>query len=362
MQEYMLDSYLVYKTGRINVFDNYTWDRYGWDYGYRDGVVVPSRVPLTAMIAGPLVGDPFPIDDPVPPTVLVDYFQQVCPKPTVVNTGDIANELSESIRADELIQIWTENINAMQDRCIEIDRNSGRIFSWGIFGDASRLLDVWPEYKASPIIQNFRWSDLVESAFDTNLHLFSSTDKDKTMYPYTTVNELLALHIRRGDYVSHCDELAQNAVEWNGFNAFPRFPDQWKIPTGCGDGEATLECREVYRKSCYPTVQQIVAKVEEICSTSVGQGLKNVFIMTNGETRWVEELKEALAKVRKWEKISSTLDMKLSHEQTYIDQAIDMLIGQRAQVVIGNGWSSLTSNIVMLRMARDAPPESNRFW
>ncbi|TCD62115.1 hypothetical protein EIP91_007469, partial [Steccherinum ochraceum] len=63
-----------------------------------------------------------------------------------------------------------------------------------------------------------------------------------------------------------------------------------------------------------------------------------------------------------WEKIATRRDLTLDWEQTFVSQAVDMLVGQRAQVLIGNGFSSMTSNIVTLRMANGFPPASNRFW
>lgn len=39
-----------------------------------------------------------------------------------------------------------------------------------------------------------------------------------------------------------------------------------------------------------------------------------------------------------------------------------MAIGARADVMIGNGWSSLTAHIVMLRLGHGVERERNRFW
>ncbi|KAJ7140126.1 hypothetical protein C8R46DRAFT_1135889 [Mycena filopes] len=41
--------------------------------------------------------------------------------------------------------------------------------------------------------------------------------------------------------------------------------------------------------------------------------------------------------------------------------AVDMRIGEGAEVFVWNGFSSLTSNIVMLRLARGLEPETTRF-
>lgn len=110
--------------------------------------------------------------------------------------------------------------------------------------------------------------------------------------------------------------------------------------------------------------------------------LRKVFIMTNAPREWIQELKEAFQKVGEWEYIVSSRDLELNWEQKYVAQAVDMYIGQRAQVFVGNGvsvlltisglamlicvfllqFSSLTSNVVMMRMSHKMPSENTRFW
>jgi hypothetical protein len=82
-------------------------------------------------------------------------------------------------------------------------------------------------------------------------------------------------------------------------------------------------------------MQQIVDKVTEV--QKVSEGLKNVYVMTNAGVPWLEELKEELMKAHKWNQIASSRDLKLNWEQKYVAQTVDMMIGQRAQVFIGNG-------------------------
>lgn len=82
-------------------------------------------------------------------------------------------------------------------------------------------------------------------------------------------------------------------------------------------------------------MQQIVEKVTEV--ERVSEGLKNVYIMTNAPIPWVKELKTALGKAHRWDHIASSRDLKLSWDQKYVAQTVDMMIGQRAQVFIGNG-------------------------
>ena len=79
------------------------------------------------------------------------------------------------------------------------------------------------------------------------------------------------------------------------------------------------------------------ARIAEVRATPAGKGLKNVFIMTNGKVPWVDELKREIARMGGWEKVASSRDMQLSWEQQFVAQSVDMLVGQRAQVIIGNG-------------------------
>lgn len=108
--------------------------------------------------------------------------------------------------------------------------------------------------------------------------------------------------------------------------------------------------------------------------------------MTNGDKAWLDDLKEALMRIKRWDSVTSSRDLQLGWEVKPVAQAMDMLVGQRADVFIGNGvghlfsiaalcvrfgfvltivglqFSSLTSNIVMFRMLRELPPEDTRFW
>jgi FMN phosphatase YigB (HAD superfamily) len=80
-----------------------------------------------------------------------------------------------------------------------------------------------------------------------------------------------------------------------------------------------------------------VDKVLDVKATAVGRNLKNVYILTNGVADWTEQLKEALGRAAKWDRIVSSKDIELNKEQKYIAPAIDMMIGQRGQVFVGNG-------------------------
>ncbi|KAH8102286.1 hypothetical protein BXZ70DRAFT_66216 [Cristinia sonorae] len=364
MQELVLNAYLAHRSGRAFVFDNYTWNRHGPEYSVHFGKIIPSRIPLTALLAGPIIGEPFPDGDSSPRAVHQTYFNEVCPNPTKLDGKEITDPyLWDS--TDVLVEKLLEKFESVDDRCIEIVEGSGSLFPVVLFGSIN-VLGTWPDLAQSPILTAFRWSHIVESGFSRNLpfiYTTTITTRDAIpTYPYTTLPGLLVLQLRRGDYVRHCKRLFGWSANWEAFNSFPQFPDQFDPEMDPDTGVAVSY--DTYMKRCYPTPTQIAARVQEILDTSAGNALDSVYIMTNGDEGFIEEVKDALKPLRKWNLVKSSRDLVVDHEQRYIKQAIDMLIGLRADVIIGNGWSSMSSNVAMLRMALlpDLSPDHTRYW
>jgi len=379
MQELLMNAHLAYVTKRAFVFDNFTWERDVPEYPVYDEKLMPIRIPLSSMISGPLIGGPFEPGDDAPRAVSKNYFNEVCPpsKRTIINTQEVNDDnirYSRTTGASFMFDRWVEKLNSIDNPCVEIARDSSQLFEIWVFG-SRRILDIWPSLSQSPVLKQFAWSPLIHSAFKDNIHLFQPSSWSSWLSSFSSVAPfmitppdeldepfpgLLVLHIRRGDFQDHCVHLAKWASDWNGFNAFPSLPDKFTPPPGGGGGSTTPENKEMYLKHCFPTIQQIVDKVTEV--QKVSEGLRNVYVMTNELVPWLEELKTELMKVHKWDQVASTSDLELSWEQRHVAQTIDMMIGQRAQAFIGNGFSSVTSNVVMLRMLKGIPPESNRFW
>lgn len=209
---------------------------------------------------------------------------------------------------------------------------------------SERLLDVMPDFFRSPIVTEFRWSPLIENILRQNFALLSphglsqpSTDDD----PYPVIDGLLAMHIRRGDFEQHCRSLAEWNMTFTAFNQIEGIPDRFMVPPRGPKGHLTNEGARAYQKACYPTMQEIVQRVGEIAGKS-GRNLRSIYIMTNGKREWIAQLKEAFLAARNWDNIVSSRDLELNDEQRYVAQAADMLIGQRADVFIGNGVRQAT--------------------
>ncbi|KDQ62949.1 hypothetical protein JAAARDRAFT_202479 [Jaapia argillacea MUCL 33604] len=422
MQETLFDSHIAYAAKRSFVFVNYTWNTDGSDYTDYNGKLIPSRIPLSALITGPTAGAPYPpgSDPEAPRAVSKEYFDRVCPHPKIIHSDEVLSQLPPDATASQILQGWVEKLDSIEDRCVEVDSQSRQIFSIWTFG-SRKVLDIWPTIKDSPILTGFGWSPLIHAAYENNKHLFLSpptffhriasalsypihllssifSPSSSRDDPYAEIPGLLAIHIRKGDFASHCDHLATWNSVFNGFNQFPSFPDKFTPPPNSEWGSTSEENRDIYMSHCFPSIEQIVDKIEVVRKAEIenarkrrgvwlgaGRGgsgshekgvygnhgmgeLKRIYVMTNAKPEWIEELREALRERARregwegWEAIVSSREVALNWEQKYVAQSVDMMVGQKAQVLIGNGFSSLTSNIVMLRMARDFPPESIRFW
>ncbi|KZT10756.1 uncharacterized protein LAESUDRAFT_721130 [Laetiporus sulphureus 93-53] len=370
MQELLLNSYLAYRANRSFVFTNYTWTEGGPDFALYNLRPIPARIPLTALLGGPTVGAPMLAAPDAPLAVTKEFWDEVCPHATVIKDDDVVTSVDGSpTTAGMKVEKWLEKLRTTEDRCVEVPRDSWSIFDIWILQDAKRLLDEWPPFSHSPILTEFAWSPLIELAFDMNRETISPSSPlqpylssvpltVKSAERYARIPGLLAIHVRRGDFVRHCKRLAQWEANYVAYNAFPSMPDQQDFPPNTPAPART----EMYRARCYPEIDEIVRRIEEIRNSEAGQGLQNIYIMTNAPPDWIYDLKAALRRSWGWADIASSRDLLLNQEQGYVKQAIDMLIGQRAQVFIGNPFSSLSGQVNMLRMANGFSPESCRLW
>ncbi len=181
--------------------------------------------------------------------------------------------------------------------------------------------------------------------------------------------------------------LANWSARFMGFNEFPGLPDRFYPPEVPSAGNAPPEERARYRAHCFPDIEQIVARVREMRTALLpATPLSRVYVLTNGRPQWLAELKEALqadarsSGLDEWAHIGTSRDLRLTREQQHNAQAMDMAVAQRAEVFLGNGvrplfclaifsvllmidkFSSLTSNVVMLRAAQGLEWDKTHFW
>jgi hypothetical protein len=207
------------------------------------------------------------------------------------------------------------------------------------------------------ILTHFSWSPLITAALAANAHAIHPALSSATPSSFVPsfnpppLSGLLALHIRRGDYLDHCTTLANWTSRFMGFNEFPGLPDKFTPPATISSSfdddygyDLSPEERARHRAHCFPEIDQIVSRVREVrASLPPTTKLTRVYTLTNGRPEWLRDLKDALQEdarregLDEWEHIGTSRDLRLTGEQKHNSPAMDMAIAQRAEVFIGNG-------------------------
>lgn len=342
-------SHLAYSSNRSFVFEDYTWSHTIFPYTIYDFALRPASIPLNAFISGPSAGGP----TRAPQSVSVEYWEKVCPPSRRVRIN--SSDAPSLVDGDEVLDWWVAKISSTPANCIEVG-NDPPIFSWFLFG-SDRILSLWPSLSASPVIHDFKWSPLVTSAVTRNLPLLTPTPT--TALP-DTIDGLVAVHLRRGDYIRHCPRLSKWGATYMGFNQFPELPDRFD-PPDFGELDSLDGREKYYIQHCWPEIDDIVKKLHDIREER--PSLQRVYVLTNGWGWWVDELRKALAKDG-WAGLKSSLDLQVDNEQKYVAMAIDMAIAERAEVFVGNGVSVIcvvfqNSNQVIISSSRAYHPTSS---
>ncbi|KAG5653460.1 hypothetical protein H0H81_000229 [Sphagnurus paluster] len=324
-------------------------------------------MPLNAFISGPTAGGAMS----TPRAVNAEFWNSICPR----SERKIISSVNQpdGIEGDVLMDWWVTRLEGIDERCVEIDSEKKTMFDYILFGD-TRILSLWPGLSKSPILKDFKWSSLVQSTIDSNLaviHPDAPSSTSTSSSSSTTLNGLIAVHLRRGDFKGHCKYLVKWHAEYMGFNRFPSMLDTFD-----SSSERPPEMhRQYYMQHCMPEVEEIMERLRAV--RMVNPGLNRVYALTNGKKDWVVGLKRALLRDG-WVDVKSSLDLKMDSAQRHVSMAVDMAIAEQAEVFLGNGvcfvrllratfglmsslqFSSLTSNVVTLRMAKGLPTSSNR--
>lgn len=209
-------------------------------------------------------------------------------------------------------------------------------------------MTVYQKLAESPIMTEFNWSPLVLAALRANAVEIAPK---LALNPLpNAVEDLMVVHIRRGDYDEHCKSIAEYANNYMGWNSMPGLGDKFVIPPRNADGAY----REEIMRHCWPSIDQIALRVLEVKSEWEMQHstrpLHRLYVMTNGKRGWVASLKEKLQESGDWDVVLTSKDLILDHEQQYVGQAIDMAIAERAAVLVGNGVSKVSLVVHLQRV------------
>ena len=207
---------------------------------------------------------------------------------------------------------------------------------------------------------------------------YSSVRPAATSFAPHVLHNLVAVHVRRGDFGPHCKFLAENNVFWNSWNAlgtysrenatlpkvfnseefkidaryvnasYPRLPDSIFDPpysvahphdAGGRVDPAILTREQLWYLHCWPRLDGIRDKLAAV--RKVHPELEDVYLMTNGKEQWVGGLIELLLEDG-WRSVRASKDLVLSDAARAVSQGVDMAVGNWAEVFIGNGVRKCT--------------------
>jgi len=184
--------------------------------------------------------------------------------------------------------------------------------------------------------------------------------------------------------------------EYLGFNQLAGLPDRFGVGSsvtgemanvtslrnhggeyGSANADLGQPNKEAYYLAhCLPSISQILQRLHTIreeyessrvrsnpdeTTVSPRHRLNKLFILTNSWPQFVKKLKEQVLEDG-WDVVIATSDLEegLTKREKGIGVAIDMALAERAEVFVGNGFSSLSANIVMLRTANGFQAYTNR--
>ncbi|KAJ3575870.1 hypothetical protein NP233_g814 [Leucocoprinus birnbaumii] len=363
LNELLMNSYLAYKSKRAYVFQDYVWKKeyYPWSkVKYRTW---PPRTPLNALISGPTAGGPWGADDNAPRSVSEEYFDIVCPKQErrIINTRDIKPGIRwES--GQTIFSTWQKLLFEAPERCIEIqpakrsEDNFPQIFDLFLWG-SDRILDLWEEFRDSPVSQLLQTSPIVNAAIARNEYLFVPRDNVGVVGPRNPYDHMLAIHIRRGDFKEACLSLATWNSTFYSWNLLPSLPDKFVPPQGGTWGNNTPENVAVYMERCLADFAAVAKKIHDsrddflnLKEDGEQKVLDTLYILTNDDSEWLRQLKEAL-RGEGWKLIITSKDLVLDAEGVDTGMAVDMDIARRAAVFIGNGYNEFTYDVMSLTLS-----------
>jgi len=372
----MLHMHLAFLSNRAYVFTDVTFTE-NFDYKNHE-----DWHPINTFINGPTAGGPLPpvlAAAGIPRAVARDYFEEMCPasRRTVVKVEDIHAKYGMSHESDGLptLENWARELRDMPDLCVEIHPHSPHIFDFPLI-NSHKILSLFSSFSTSPAVTGFAWSQTVRHAVSRNLAIITSTNSSSSSsssshpsdlsanLPITdSLSDVLALHIRRGDFEHHCYGIANNGWSYNSWNQLSALPDKYLAPHSMQGGPELVE----FLRHCWPSVEEIVERVREVkrdYERLGGRRLRKVYVLSNAKRPWVEELKVALMGAGMgWEGVAGSRDLVLRESpEKMAAQATDMAIASKAAVLLGNGFSTLTANVVLFRLTDGFAPETCRFW
>ncbi|KXN90830.1 hypothetical protein AN958_03484 [Leucoagaricus sp. SymC.cos] len=333
VQDILLYHNLALETSRTYVYQPFVWRPRGEE----------SYVPLSAFLPGATKD-----------SISSEVFERMCPEKEIVHmTLGVPHE-------DQ----WKHAVEVLKsdERCVIVD---DWIFNWGFLG-SSGLHPVWPSFR-NYLQNDFQWSsailDLVHRT-QTRLNLRQN--------PMSTPGDAyIALHLRRGDFESHCEYLSEQKMGFTTWATLPELQSSILSPSLDPSNATSIISH------CYPSLRRILLAIS--AQARLHPKTRTLYVLHDGAIDHpgvylqFYQLREAVMNVE-WAKKSHWRGgpMKRVLQSSDADKvrmwgendyavAVDVELARRAEGFVGNGYSSLSTQIAALRLADGGKAEDVTF-
>jgi len=239
-------------------------------------------------------------------------------------------------------------------KCIVVD---DWLLNWNYL-QSPGIHTIWPSFQEY-LTNHFRWSDNVLAIVDrtqAKLRLRSSlSDVSLEREPY------MALHLRRGDFEEHCKMLGERHEGITTWATLPFLQPSIFPPSLDISNDTSI------MQHCYPTLYRILDAVSHQARSH--PHIRRLHVLHDGawdhplvylqyyklaaalkNTAWTEK--------HGWKngpmlRVTHSADVPIAKGERDWSVCVDVELGRRAEVFIGNGYSSFSTQIIALRLGAD---------
>ncbi|EDR11974.1 uncharacterized protein LACBIDRAFT_313995 [Laccaria bicolor S238N-H82] len=332
-QEILLYHHLALQTNRVYVYQPLIWRPRG----------EKATVPLSAFLSGPTKG-----------SINEEVFNKICPEGEVTHVQLFSGDYETQ---------WAHAKSVLEgnDRCVVVD---DWIFNWNFLASAGTH-PIWPTFQKY-LANHFEWSSDVLRIVDRVQNALNFRDKPSSK----DRDSYVALHLRRGDFEEHCRYLGETHTGFTTWATLPLISDSILPPTlDVNNGTSVME-------HCYPSLHRILDAITHQVRSR--PHLRTIHILHDGawdhplvylqyyklrealtNSEWAEQAGWAGGPMRR---VTQSADAPKVWGEGDWAVCVDVELARRAEVFIGNGYSSLSTQVVALRLGADGgQPEDITF-
>jgi len=225
---------------------------------------------------------------------------------------------------------------------------------------SSAIQSIWPSFQ-SYLSKHFEWSPQIRT-MASRAHAILNLRPNSIPSTTTGISEpYLALHLRRGDFEDHCHSLADDHIGFTTWATHPALHAATLPPfLNPANSTSTLE-------HCYPTLERILSAID--MHARARPHLRRVHVLHDGAWDhpfvYVQhyKLEAALksgrrAQVAGWgggpmKRVTHSGNVPVGWGEADWAVGVDVELARRAEVFVGNGFSSLSTQVLALRLGAD---------